>query len=95
MSYVNIDAEDSGEARLYLYGLSYRLPGETAWINSRAHLGLEPNDLPGPISRGLRGAYGLSRALGVLHPLTTALVALSFALAVYGSELAWGIGAVL
>lgn len=89
MSEVNIDADTFGEARLMLFGVVYRLPGQTEWTQGPTKLGVAPADLPFILGRGLRGVSTSSQALGVMVPLSTSFFLLSFVASVLPGDLAW------
>ena len=89
MSFVKIDADANGEARLFLYGLSYRLPGETVWVQGATQFGYGQDHLPGPLARGIRRIPSLLRGIAVMHPLTAATLLLAMVLSLCHGDAAW------
>lgn len=91
--FLKADAGFVGEARLGLYGFAYRI-ARSAWREEGTQLGYGENDLPGFLGDGLDILYGVTVAMGVMHPLTAAVVVLALLFS-FGGAIMSIIGALL
>ena len=91
--FVRVNTGLAGEARLGLYGASYRI-ARGSWTAIGSQLGYGDNDLPDFLGDGLDILYSVTVAMGVMHPLTAVVVLLA-ALFSFGGFILSVIGAIL